>query len=78
MLKQGIKVVDSETRKQAKKLVKADKAKRMDVDSGSGSKDPLALRKTSMKRKAKPSVGKDFKAKKKAAALAHMRDMVID
>lgn len=78
MLQQGIKVVDSETRKQATKLVKADKAKRMDVDGGAGAKDPLALRKTIMKRKAKPSVGKDFKAKKKAAALAHIRDMMVD
>ncbi|MEW5310549.1 MAG: hypothetical protein WDW38_002337 [Sanguina aurantia] len=42
----------------------------MDVDGGSGAKDPLALRKTIMKRKAKPSMKQMSKAKK-AAALAH-------
>ncbi|MEW5302506.1 MAG: hypothetical protein WDW36_005286 [Sanguina aurantia] len=46
----------------------------MDVDGGSGAKDPLALRKTIMKRKAKPSMKQMSKAKK-AAALAHVQSM---
>ncbi len=47
---QGIKVVDSDSKKKVKKLLKAEAAMKMDIDDGRKKRGRLALRNTKMKK----------------------------